>query len=113
MNQIVFIILGLSLLVFILSRVKNKLFSEKESLIWIIAGLIVLVFSIFPSLLDILAHFLGVVYQPTALFLMTFFAIVLILLRKEQQLTQMNEKIKELAQQIAILEEEIRRKKQI
>src|SRR5689334_8907796 len=109
MNQMAFIILGILLLLYIISKVKRKLFSEKESLIWILAGLGVLALSVFPSALNIIAKLLGVVYLPTALFLMTFFAIVLILLRKEEQITQINEKLKELGQRNALLEEELRK----
>lgn len=103
MNQLAFIVLGFCLLVYILIKVKNKQFSERESLMWILAGAIVLIFAVFPGLLDFIARFLGVYYQPTALFLLTFFAIILILLRKEQQINCLEERVKELAQQNALI----------
>jgi hypothetical protein len=108
MNQIAFVILGLLLLIYIVIKVRRKLFSEKESLIWILAAMAVLALSLFPSALNVVARLLGVVYLPTALFLMTFFAIVLILLRKEEQISQINDKLRELSQKNAILEEKIR-----
>jgi hypothetical protein len=107
-NHIIFIIIGLLLLAYIIAKVKKKKFAEKESLIWILAGLTVFVLALFPELLGIISNFMGVAYAPTALFLLTFFAIVVILIRKEEQITNINDKIKELAQRNAILEERVR-----
>lgn len=108
-NHIIFIIIGFILLIYIINKVKNKHFAEKESLIWIFAGFSVFLLAVFPELLSFITKLMGVAYAPTALFLLTFFAIVFILLRKEEQITNINDKIKELAQRNAILEEKIRK----
>jgi hypothetical protein len=107
-NHFIFIFGGLFLLIYILAKVKKKYFAEKESLIWILAGLGVLILALFPELLGIITSLMGVAYAPTALFLLTFFAIVFILLRKEEQITKLNDKTKELAQMIALLEKKLR-----
>ncbi len=109
-QHIFYIIIGLLLLFYILTKVKKKHFAEKESLIWLFSGFSVALLAVFPQLLGLVSGFLGVAYAPTALFLMTFFAIVIILIRKEEQITIINDKIKELAQRNAILEEKLRTK---
>ena len=109
-THIIFIIVGLLLLIYIISKVKKKHFAEKESLIWILAGFSVFVLALFPQLLGVISNLMGVAYAPTALFLLTFFAIVIILIRKEEQITEINDKLKELAQKNAILEENLRQK---
>lgn len=107
-NHLIFVVFGFLLLFYIIKKVKNKKFAEKESLIWIFSGCSVFLLAIFPQLLGMITILMGVAYAPTALFLLTFFAIIIILLRKEEQITIINDKIKELAQRNAILEEKIR-----
>mgnify|MGYP002789801172 FL=1 len=95
---------SLSFFMYIIHRVKIKKISERESIIWLLAGTIILMFSMFPVLLHWLSQLLGIVYNPTTLFLIAIFGLIYILLRKEEQIHILNEKNKELSQRIAILE---------
>jgi hypothetical protein len=75
---------------------KGKLRTE-YSIIWILMGLMFLVFSIWRQSLDLLAKFFGVYYAPALIFI---FLIHLSVVNSKQ-----HEQIKKLAQEIALLKE--------
>ena len=109
--QLFFILLGLFIVFNILGKVRKKRFSERESLLWIFLAIVILILSVFPILLIKVSGMLGIAYGPSLLFLMGFVWVVFILLRKEEQISTINEKLKELAQKNALLEEHLRNKK--
>lgn len=107
MNKVIYIVFGLFFLLFIFSRVRKKKLSEKESIIWVLISILILILSIFPTIADNFALFIGVAYGPSFLFLTSILGLYILLLRKEEQMTDLNSKIKELAQKNAILEQRI------
>ena len=106
--QIFLASLGIFLAFFILKKVRKNLFSEKESLLWILSSIIILFLSLFPDLSLKVSNFIGILYYPTFLFLMSIVWIFFILLRKEEQISIIRGQMKELSQNNAILEEKIR-----
>lgn len=103
-----FSILGIILIFYILFKVKNKLFSEVKSFLWVLGGIIVFLLPFNVELLHKLAIFLSVDYIPSLLFLLSIIFIFFIIFRQEQDVSGLNEKVKELAQKNAILEEKVR-----
>ena len=68
-----FIILAIVFIVYILRMIKMKNFSIKESIFWVAGTFGILVFSIFPKLLDKIAVKLNIEYPPSLLFLVGIF----------------------------------------
>lgn len=108
-----FIFLGVIFIIFIFSKVKKKIFSERESVYWMLGAIFVLILSIFPKLLDSMSVFLGIYYPPSLLFLVSILFLIIIVFRQSIQISSLNEKVKELAQREAILEQRIREKNSI
>lgn len=106
--NIFLVILGVFFFIYVVSNVRKKLFSEKESILWILGSAIVVFLSIFPEILTCVSSWLGILYPPTLLFLLAIFILVILLIRKEKQINLMNERIKELAQFYSLLEKRIR-----
>ena len=105
-----FIIIAIIFIIYILNLIKNKSFSVKESMFWVLGAIIILVFAIFPELLDIIAIKLNIAYPPSLLFLISILFLLLINFRNTQKISKQNERIIELAQRCSILEYEIERK---
>jgi len=105
--QIIAFVASLGLLGIILELVRRKLLKERFALMWIFSAIVLLVFSLWGQLLEILAKAFGIYYAP-AIFIpiMLFFGVVLFLYFSVLVTTQW-EKIKSLAQKIAILENRI------
>ncbi len=96
----------LMFLIFELGR-KRKL-REEYSWLWLLTGAAVLVLAFFPQmLLTGIAHFFGSENPPAAIFFMGFCFVACVCLQFSVRLSRMTEQVKNLAQKIALLEEDI------
>lgn len=94
----------------ILELIRRKLIKEAYALLWIIFGLIFILFSCWKSGLDYFAALVGVYYPPALLFLMLIVAIIMILVQFSVVVSKQNDKIKNLAQEIALLRNKLEQK---
>jgi hypothetical protein len=108
MDTFFFISLSVCLILYIYTRVKKKLFSEKESFFWVLGSFLILLLSIFPKSIDYFSAILGIAYPPSLLFLISILFVVFLLFRQNQIISVMNERIKELGQMVSLLEVKIR-----
>ena len=109
--QIIAIVTSAVLMILIVELIRRGKLREKYSLLWLMAGGVMLFFSVWRDLLDSLAHFLGVAYAPSILFLAAFFFGVLLLIHFNVVISTLSENIKRLAQEIALLKSEIQKGK--
>jgi hypothetical protein len=105
--QLVAILGSLLLLGIIISLVRNRRLSEEHSQLWLLTGIIQLVLSLVRPLLDILSRLIGVYYPPAALFLVGFGFTLLILMHFSVLVSDLTERNKRLAQEIALLKQEL------
>jgi hypothetical protein len=82
----------------------KKRISERNSIAWMGAALSTLSLSAFPQLVDKIAKWVNVSYPPTLVFLFSTLVLLLFVLYQSMQISMLNEKIKEIAQRIAISE---------
>ena len=111
MKRIYFIIVALVAIIYVISVVRKNKFSIKESFWWMMASLVMLVFAIFPKIFDNLATFLGISYPPSLLFLICVVFLLFMNFRNSKRIAEQQEKIIDLAQNIAILKEKVKSKK--
>jgi len=86
--------------------IKGKLRTE-YSFIWMAMGLLFLLFSVWRSLLDTLAHFFGVYYAPSLIFIFFFFMIFIFLIHLSVVNSRQHEEIKKLTQEIALMKKKL------
>jgi len=86
--------------------VKGKLRTE-YSIVWILMGLTLLVFSLWRESLDLLAGFFGVYYAPSLVFMFFFFMIFVFLIHLSVVNSKQHEQIKKLAQEVALMKEKL------
>ena len=110
MNRIYFIIISLIAVFYIVHDIRKKRFSIKESFWWMIAALIMLFLAIFPYSIDWLAQKFGISYPPSLLFLFCIIFLILMNFRNSKKISEQQMKIIELAQNLAIVKEDIRKK---
>ena len=105
--NIFFIILAISLFIYMLYlTIENKI-DIYESFFWVCGAWIGVILSIFPKSIDTISHFLGVNYPPTLFLLLCILFLFVINFRITKNLAKEKEKVMFLAQEIAILKEEI------
>jgi hypothetical protein len=110
-TQVIAIAVSISLFLFILYLVRKKKIKEEYSLLWLFSSLVFIVFSIWRNGLEYFAALMGIAYPPAALFLILLLAIFLILIEFSINISKLSEKNKVLAQELALLQNELEKLK--
>ena len=93
-------------MIYIITEVRKKKFSIKESFWWLVASVVVLLLAIFPYSINWLAKIFGVEYPPSLFFVFCIIFLTFINFRNSKKLSEQQEKIIELAQQVSIIKDE-------
>lgn len=110
--QIIAILGSLFLLILICELMRRKRLKKEYSLLWLLTAFILLILSCFRHFLDWVGRAMGIYYSPSAFFLIFTFFLLLILLHFSIIISKLSEESKELAQQVAILERELKKKEE-
>jgi len=96
-------VVSILLLVMVFELIRRRRLKEEYSLLWLLSGVVILTFSIFPNLLSIISRAMGM-YYLTALFVISFLFLLLIVLHFSTVLSRLSERNKELTQELSILD---------
>lgn len=102
-----FLGIGILLIIYIVRAVMNKTFDIYESIFWILATVLISGLAMFPKSLDSISLLVGISYSPSLVFLLGLVFLLFINFKHGRILTSQKEKITELAQKVAILENQI------
>lgn len=105
--QILSIWVGVALLVALFQLIRKNRLEEKYALLWVASAVIFIVFSVWRSLLEKLATWVGIYYAPSALFLIALFCGVIIALHFSVVISTLTRQTKMLAQEVALLRQEM------
>jgi len=104
-----FIIICMSVyFIFIVHLLRREKFLLKYGILWIICGLVMSVFAVFPDMLARLTGFLGVKIASNGLFAISIFLIIVMLVFLTVVVTDFTIRIRKMAQKTAILEKRLR-----
>ena len=106
--QVVAVIGSVSLFLLIINLVRQRKLAEEYSLLWILVGLAFVAISVFRGLIEEVAGLLGIVYAPSAIFLIAIFFIVWLLLHFSLIVSDLSVRNRALAQEIALLKLEMK-----
>jgi hypothetical protein len=107
--QIVAIAITVLLFALVLELVRRRRLVERYALLWMVAAFALLVLAIWRDLLEIGSDFLGIAVPANALFLVAFGVIFVLLLHFSVAISRLGDETKILAQEVARLDEELRR----
>ena len=110
-TQIVAVVGSLLLLVIIMYLIRKERLKEGYSILWLLVGIAMVIFSVFAGLLDQLAHLVGIAYAPAVLFLILVAGLFVLALHFSLLLSRYDKRIRRLAQEHAILKEQINKEK--
>lgn len=110
MNQLTLVGVATSVVVMvtILVLIRQRRLQERYAIIWLVAGLGVVVFGAWSDALRLLADVTGVAYPPSALFMLTAVFLLAVLLHTGVVLSRLSSQNQTLAQRMAILDERVR-----
>jgi hypothetical protein len=106
--QIVALIGSGVVLLVVLELVRRRKLLERYALLWLFSATILLALAAWAGLLQSIADAVGVRYPPSALFLIAFGFILLLLLHFSIAVSRLSDQTKVLAQRLALLEERTR-----
>jgi hypothetical protein len=102
--QIVAVIASGGLLLGVLELVRRRRMLERYALLWLFSAVILLVLAVWKGALGLISNAIGVFYPPTALFVVAFGFILVLLLHFSLAVSRLTDQTKVLAQRLALLE---------
>ena len=85
-------------------KIRQSKVQIENAIFWIILALVLVVFSIFPSVADFASRLVGIYATTNFLFVFAIFVLIVKIFYMTIHISQLETKIKELAQQIALIE---------
>jgi hypothetical protein len=101
----VFVTGGLFVLVFEL--VRRRRLMERYALLWLLSSAVLLLLAVWKGLLNQIAHAIGVYYAPSALFVIAFGFILVLLLHFSLVISRLADQNKVLAQRLGMLQQRL------
>jgi hypothetical protein len=105
--QIVAIIATAGLFVIVFELVRQRRLMERYALLWLFSTTVLLGLAVWKDLLDEVAHAIGIFYAPSALFVVAFGFILVLLLHFSLVISRLADQNKVLAQRLGLLQERL------
>ena len=99
---------ALAFLLIIFELIRRRRLQERYALLWLLTGIVILVFALWRDALGLLARTVGIAYPPSALFVIGSLFIIVVLLHYSTVISELAERNVTLVQQIALLEHRLR-----
>jgi hypothetical protein len=95
-------------LLVIFELIRSRRLQERYALLWLVTGGVILILSVWRDALRLVSEQIGIAYPPSALFIVGFLFILVVLLHYSTVISELAEKNVRLAQDIALVEERLR-----
>jgi hypothetical protein len=105
--QLVAILASLGLFLIVLELVRRRRLLERYALLWLFSAVALLALAVFQPLLIRIAELIGIEYPPSALFLIAFGFVLVLLLHFSVAVSRLGDQSKVLAQRVAMMEERL------
>jgi hypothetical protein len=105
-TQIVVLLSAILLFIVVLNLVRLRRLREEYSWLWLAAATFYLVMALIPDLIEVISDFIGITNAITAFVFFGLLFIVLILIHYSVRLSKLTNQMKDVAQQIALLDGE-------
>jgi hypothetical protein len=105
--QIVSIVVTAGLFGVIFELLRRKRLMERYALLWLFSSAVLLALALWKGLLETLAHAMGIFYPPSALFVIAFGFILVLLLHFSLVISRLADQNKVLAQRLGILQQRL------
>jgi hypothetical protein len=102
--HIVAVVIPLVLLAVVLELVRRRRLLERYALLWLFSAGVLLALGVWSGLLESIASSIGIHYPPSALFVIAFGFILVLLLHFSIAVSRLADQSKVLAQRLAVLE---------
>ncbi len=101
--------LGIGIVAFVINLVRTRKLKEEYAILWLFTGVVLILLPVVIDLLDALSFALGITYPPAFIGLVAGVSILFILFQFSTSISRFSERTKVLAQELAIMQERVRR----
>jgi hypothetical protein len=105
--QIVSIVVTGGMFAVIFELLRRKRLMERYALLWLFASAVLLALAVWKGLLTTIAHAIGIYYPPSALFVIAFGFILVMLLHFSLVISRLADQNKVLAQRLGLLQQRL------
>ena len=105
--QIVAIVVTAGLFALVFELVRRRRLMERYALLWLFSSAILLALAVWRGLLETIASAVGIFYPPSALFVIAFGFILVMLLHFSLSTSRLADQNKVLAQRLALLQQRV------
>ncbi|MBP5492456.1 MAG: DUF2304 domain-containing protein [Clostridiales bacterium] len=91
----------------VISLMAKKKLEYKYGLGWIVVALIIMILGIFPKLLELVAHAMGIAIPANAMFYMGFIFVLIVVFSLSISVSKLSEKVRRLSQDLGILRKDV------
>lgn len=102
--RVVLVLVSFMTLYLMMRKIRQAKVQIESAIFWIVLALVLVVFSIFPSVADLAARMLGIYSTANFLFLFAIFLLIVKVFYMTIHISQLETKVKELVQQMALEE---------
>lgn len=102
MLRILLILVSVATMGMMVRKIRQAKVQIEDSIFWILLSMLLVVFSIFPAVADGLAGLLGIYSTANFLFLFTIFLLLVKLFTMTLRMSQLETRLKELVQRMAL-----------
>jgi len=106
-QKIIFIMIGLFIFLTIFELVRRRKLREEYSWLWMIAGITIVMLTVWKQFLLGIMKFLGIDHPVSTLFFSAFIFILLLCIQFSVRISKLTNEVKNLAQEITLLKNEI------
>ena len=100
--RIALILVSVGTLFLMMRKIRQSKVQIESAIFWIVLALVLVLFSIFPAVADFIAYCLGVYSTANFLFLFAIFVLIVKVFYMTIHVSQLESKIKDLVQQMAL-----------
>lgn len=103
----------LAFLLVTVELIRRRKLQEQYALLWLLLGLVMAGFSLFPQLLERLAHTVHISYAPSLLFLIGLLCALALILHLTIVISKLHRRVTRLIQELALMQDREHRGKRI
>jgi hypothetical protein len=95
------------IMVFVVELVRRRKLREEYSWLWLLTGAVIILLVVWYELLVFITHLIGAIAPTTTLFIFGLLFLMLISLHYSLQISKLSHQVKEMAQQLTLLKDQV------
>jgi hypothetical protein len=108
LHQKVFaIVASILIMVFVVDLVRRRKLREEYSWLWLLTGAVIILLVVWYELLVFITHLIGAIAPTTTLFIFGLLFLMIISLHYSLQISKLSHQVKEMAQQLTLLKDQV------